>query len=247
MADRLAGKRTLLTAAGQGIGRATALAFRAEGAEVWATDADATKLSALADQAPGLHTQRLDVLNDGDIAKVCNDVGALDVLFNCAGYVHHGSVLETSDQAWDFSYQLNVRAMFKMIQAFLPRMIEAGSGSIINVASVVSSLKGVPNRFAYGATKGAVIGMTKSVAADYVGQGIRCNAICPATVHTPSWEDRVAAADDPEQSKRDFLARQPMGRIGTPEEVAALAVYLASDESGYTTGAAHLVDGGMAM
>ena len=168
-------------------------------------------------------------------------------MFNCAGYVHHGSVLETSDQAWDFSYQLNVRAMFKMIQAFLPRMIEAGGGSIINVASVVSSLKGVPNRFAYGATKGAVIGMTKSVAADYVGQGIRCNAICPATVHTPSWEDRVAAADDPEQAKRDFLARQPMGRIGTPEEVAALAVYLASDESGYTTGAAHLVDGGMAM
>lgn len=247
MAGRLVGKRALLTAAGQGIGRATALAFAAEGAEVWATDADAEKLSRLAEQTPELHTRVLDVLNDGEIAQISEDLGALDVLFNCAGYVHHGSVLAINDEAWDFSFNLNVRAMFKMVQAFLPAMIEAGGGSIVNIASVVSSLKGAPNRFAYGATKGAVIGLTKSVAADYVGQGIRCNAICPATVHTPSWEDRVAAADDPEQAKRDFLARQPMGRIGTPEEVAALAVYLASDESAYTTGAVHLLDGGWAM
>ena len=247
MADRLSGKRALLTAAGQGIGRATALAFAAEGAEVWATDADASKLAALADEAPQLHTVILDVLSDAEIAEVAEDLGAIDVLFNCAGYVHHGTVLETSDQVWDFSFKLNVRSMFKMLQAFLPAMIDAGGGSIINVASVVSSLKGAPNRFSYGATKGAVIGMTKSVAADYVGHGIRCNAICPATVHTPSWEDRVAAAEDPDQAKRDFLARQPMGRIGTPEEVAALAVYLGSDEATYTTGSVHLIDGGWAM
>ncbi len=247
MADRLKGKRALLTAAGQGIGRATALGFAAEGAEVWATDADAAKLAVLAEEAPHLHTPVLDVLSDDEITAMADDLGAIDILFNCSGYVHHGTVLETSDQVWDFSFKLNVRSMFKMIRAFLPAMIDTGGGSIINVASVVSSIKGVPNRFAYGATKGAVIGLTKSVAADYVARGIRCNAICPATVHTPSWEDRVAAADDPAQAKRDFLARQPMGRIGTPEEVAALAVYLAGDESAYTTGAVHLIDGGMVM
>ena len=247
MADRLKGKRALLTAAGQGIGRATALGFAAEGAEVWATDADAAKLAVLAEETPHLHTPVLDVLSDDDITEMADDLGAIDILFNCAGYVHHGTVLETSDQVWDFSFKLNVRSMFKIIRAFLPAMIDAGGGSIINVASAVSSIKGVPNRFAYGATKGAVIGLTKSVAADYVARGIRCNAICPATVHTPSWEDRVAAADDPAQAKRDFLARQPMGRIGTPEEVAALAVYLAGDESANTTGAVHLIDGGMVM
>jgi len=247
MTGRLEEKRTLLTATGQGIGRATALAFSTEGAEVWTTDSDATKLAVLAEAVPELHTYALDVLVDKEITDIAADLGAVDVLFNCAGFVHHGTVLETSDQVWDFSFKLNVRSMFKMIQAFLPAMIAGGSGSIVNISSVVGSEKGVPNRFVYGATKGAVVGLTKSVAADYVRQGIRCNAICPATVHTPSWEDRVAASENPEQATRDFLARQPMGRIGTAEEVAALAVYLASDEAAYTTGAVHLVDGGMAM
>lgn len=247
MTGRLAGKRALLTAAGQGIGRATALAFAAEGAEVWATDLDPAKLSDLAAEASGLHTRVLDVLAEEEIAGLAAELGALDVLFNCAGHVHHGTVLETSDRDWDFAFRLNVRSMFWTIRAFLPAMIAAGGGSIVNVASVVGSVKGVPNRFAYGATKGAVVGLTKSVAADFIGKGIRCNAICPATIHTPSWEGRVAAAADPAQAERDFLARQPLGRIGTPKEVAALAVYLAADESAYTTGAVHLIDGGMAM
>ena len=247
MTGRLAGKKALLTAAGQGIGRATALAFAAEGAEVWATDLDPAKLSALAAEAPGLHTRVLDVLAEEEIASLAAELGALDVLFNCAGHVHHGTVLETSDRDWDFAFRLNVRSMFWTIRAFLPAMIAAGGGSIVNVASVVGSVKGVPNRFAYGATKGAVVGLTKSVAADFIGKGIRCNAICPATIHTPSWEGRVAAADDPAQARHDFLARQPLGRIGTAKEVAALAVYLAADESAYTTGAIHLIDGGMAM
>ena len=247
MTGRLAGKKALLTAAGQGIGRATALAFAAEGAEVWATDLDPAKLSALAAEAPGLHTRVLDVLAEEEIASLAAELGALDVLFNCAGHVHHGTVLETSDRDWDFAFRLNVRSMFWTIRAFLPAMIAAGGGSIVNVASVVGSVKGVPNRFAYGATKGAVVGLTKSVAADFIGKGIRCNAICPATIHTPSWEGRVAAADDPAQARHDFLARQPLGRIGTAKEVAALAVYLAADESAYTTGAVHLIDGGMAM
>ena len=247
MTGRLAGKKALLTAAGQGIGRATALAFAAEDAEVWATDLDPAKLSALAAEAPGLHTRVLDVLAEEEIASLAAELGALDVLFNCAGHVHHGTVLETSDRDWDFAFRLNVRSMFWTIRAFLPAMIAAGGGSIVNVASVVGSVKGVPNRFAYGATKGAVVGLTKSVAADFIGKGIRCNAICPATIHTPSWEGRVAAADDPAQARHDFLARQPLGRIGTAKEVAALAVYLAADESAYTTGAIHLIDGGMAM
>ena len=247
MTGRLAGKKALLTAAGQGIGRATALAFAAEGAEVWATDLDPASLSALAAEAPRLHTRVLDVLAEEEIAGLAAELGALDVLFNCAGHVHHGTVLETSDRDWDFAFRLNVRSMFWTIRAFLPGMIAADGGSIVNVASVVGSVKGVPNRFAYGATKGAVVGLTKSVAADFIGKGIRCNAICPATIHTPSWEERVAAAADPAQARHDFLARQPLGRIGTPKEVAALAVYLAADESAYTTGAVHLIDGGMAM
>ena len=244
MSNRLAGKTAVITAAGAGIGRATAIAFAAEGARVWATDVDEPALAALGEVDRRVVPRRLDVTDAAAIAALAGELGSVDVLFNCAGFVHHGTILECSEDDWDFGMTLNVRAMYRTIRAFLPAMLEAGRGSIINMSSVAGSVSGVPNRFVYGTTKAAVVGLTKSVARDFVGRGIRCNAVCPGTVHTPSWEGRVAAAADPEQARRDFIARQPMDRLGRPEEVAALCVHLASDESAYTTGAIHIIDGG---
>ena len=243
MSARLAGKKALITAAGQGIGRATALAFAAEGAQVIATDIDAGPLEALAREVE-IETRSLDVTDPAAIAAIARDLGAIDVLFNCAGYVHHGTILDCSEDDFDFSVSLNVRAMYRTIKAFLPAMLAAGQGNIINMSSMASSVTGVENRFIYGATKAAVIGLTKSVAKDFVGQGIRCNAICPATVDSPSLQARIDTFDDPEAARIAFIARQPMGRLGTVEEIAALCVYLASEESAFTTGTAVVVDGG---
>ncbi len=247
MGDRLAGKTALVTAAGAGIGRATALAFAGEGAIVWATDIDDEALASLAAEEPALTTRHLDATDSAAIAALAEELGAVDALFNCAGVVPHGTILDCDEELWDSTLTLNVTSMYRMIRAFLPAMLEAGGASIVNVSSVVSSVKGAPNRFAYGTTKAAVIGLTKGMAVDFVSQGIRCNAICPGTVNTPSWEDRVAAADDPDQARKDFTSRQPLGRIAEPGEIAALAVYLASDEAAFTTGAIHLVDGGWSM
>ncbi|TES81408.1 SDR family oxidoreductase [Burkholderia cepacia] len=250
---RLQGKRALVTAAGQGIGRATALRFASEGADVLATDineAALVRLEADAERAGSrLATRRLDVTDAPDVAALAANGRAFDVLFNCAGYVHHGSILDCDDDAWAFSLNLNVTSMYRLIRALLPAMLEAGGASIINMASAASSVKGVPNRFVYGTTKAAVIGLTKAVAADFVERGIRCNAICPGTIESPSLEQRIAdqarmrdvSADEVRQA---FVARQPIGRIGTADEVAALALYLASDEASFTTGAIHLIDGG---
>jgi 2-keto-3-deoxy-L-fuconate dehydrogenase len=243
---RLAGKRTLVTAAAQGIGRAAALAFAAEGAEVWATDIDSDKLRGLNSER-GVHVRWLDVTDGGAVRSLAEELGTLDVLFNCAGYVHHGTILDCEEEDWDVTFDLNVKSMYRTIRAFLPTMIDGGGGSIINMSSAASSVKGALNRFAYGASKAAVIGLTKAIAIDFVTHGIRCNAICPGTVRTPSWEARVAAAPDPARALEDFIARQPMGRLGEAEEIAALCVYLASDESAYTTGAIHAIDGGWAL
>jgi 2-keto-3-deoxy-L-fuconate dehydrogenase len=240
--DRLKGNACLVTAAGQGIGRATALAMAREGARVLATDLDPGKLSGL--DAEGIRTAPLDVLDPAAITALRDAEGPLDVLFNCAGYVEHGTILDTDDDRFAFSIDLNVIAMYRMMRAFLPGMLEKGGGSIVNMASVASSVIAAPNRFTYGATKAAVIGMTKSVAADFVTRGIRCNCICPGTVESPSLDERLKAQGDYEEMRAVFAARQPMGRIGRPEEVAALAVYLASDESSFTTGVAHVIDGG---
>jgi len=246
MAGRLAGKRALITAAAQGIGRAMAIAMAREGAQVLATDVNATLLVDL-EAEEGLTTDRLDVMDGSAIASLAREQGAFDVLVNVAGFVHHGSILECDEKAYDFSMNLNVRSMYRMIQAFLPAMLDHGGGSIVNVASVASSIKGLPNRFIYGTSKAAVIGLTKSVAADYVRRGVRCNAIAPGTIQSPSLDERIAAFDDPEEARRDFIARQPMGRLGTPEEIAAVAVYLAGDESAYTTGQVFVVDGGITI
>ncbi|MBI5279805.1 MAG: SDR family oxidoreductase [Burkholderiales bacterium] len=243
---RLQGKTALVTAAGQGIGRACALAMAREGAEVWATDVNAKLLEAYAG-VERVHAVQLDVLDKAAIQKVVGAMPAIDVLFNCAGFVHGGTVLQASDEDWNFALNLNVRAQFWAIQAALPRMLAAGAGSIINMASVCSSIKGLPNRFIYGTTKAAVIGLTKSVAADYVADGIRCNAICPGTVDTPSLHDRINANADPEAARKAFIARQPMGRLATPDEIAPLVVYLASDESVFATGQAYAVDGGITI
>lgn len=245
MAGRLQGKRALVTAAAQGIGRASAEAFAREGAQVIATDVNAGKLAELAGVA-GVTTRVLDVLSADAIEAAAVEVGAVDVLFNCAGYVHHGTILECDEDAFEFSMNLNVRAMYRMIRAFLPAMLANGGGSIINMASVSGSVKGIPSRFVYGTSKAAVIGLTKSVSADFLKQGIRCNAICPGTVQSPSLDDRINAFADPVQARKEFIARQPLGRLGTAEEIAAMALYLAGDESAYTTGQHFIVDGGIA-
>jgi len=246
VAGRLAGKTAFVTAAAQGIGRATALAFAREGARVTATDVNEAKVKEIAGGA--ITALKLDVLDPAAIAAAAKAAGAIDVLFNCAGFVHHGTILECGEQDWDFSFNLNVRSMYRMIKAFLPAMIASGKGAaIVNVASIASSVKGVPNRFVYGASKAAVIGLTRSVAADFVKHNIRCNAICPGTVDTPSLGDRIAALGDVEAARKAFIARQPLGRLGTAEEIAELAVYLASDDASFATGAEFKVDGGMTM
>ena len=244
MSGRLAGKIALVTAAGQGIGRATAVAFADEGATVLATDVNQTALKTLRDERPDIRVLRLDVRESQDVDKVAAELEGLEVLFNCAGFVHQGSILDCAEKDWDFSFDLNVKSMYRTCRAFLPAMLRARKGNIINMSSVASSIRGVPNRFAYGSTKAAVIGLTKAIAADFVRQGIRCNAICPGTVHSPSLDQRMAAQGDAEKAYADFVARQPMGRLGRTEEVAALAVYLASDESAFTTGQIHVIDGG---
>jgi 2-keto-3-deoxy-L-fuconate dehydrogenase len=241
---RLQGKIALVTAAGQGIGRATAEAFAREGATVIATDLKPELLEGF----PG-RVEKLNALEKSELVGLINSLERVDVLFNCAGFVHHGTILDATDEQWDFAFNLNVRSMFWAMQAVLPKMIAQyesglGGGSILNISSVASSIKGAPNRFVYGATKAAVIGMTKAVAADFTAQGIRVNAICPGTIHTPSLEDRIRAQGDLEKSMAGFMARQPIGRFGTPQEVANLAVYLASDESAFTTGTTHVIDGG---
>jgi 2-keto-3-deoxy-L-fuconate dehydrogenase len=246
MSGRLAGKVAFITAAGQGIGRATALAFAREGAQVWATDVNAKLLADLEGKS-GIKTRALDVLDEAAIQKAAADVGAVDVLFNCAGFVHHGTVLDCSNKDWDFAFNLNVRSMFWTSKAFLPGMLKKGKGSIINMSSIASSVKGLPNRFVYGATKAAVIGLTKAIAADYVKQGIRCNAIGPGTVDTPSLGDRINAFADPAQAKKDFIARQPMGRLGTVDDITGILVFLASDESQFATGNMYSIDGGMTI
>ena len=246
MTARLKNKRTLITAAGQGIGLSTALAFANEGAEVVATDINPDTLNSLSNENPRIETRLLDVTKPEEIQQAAEETGPIDVLFNCAGFVHHGTILDCEESDWEFSFNLNVRSMYRMIRAFLPAMLEAGGGNIINMSSVASSVMGLPNRFVYGASKAAVIGLTKSVAKDYIKQGIRCNAICPGTVESPSLQERIKAqGGNPEEVRAAFIARQPIGRIGTPEEIAAISIYLASDESAYTTGVAFSIDGGM--
>ena len=248
MTGRLSGKTAFLTAAAQGIGRATALAFVREGARVIATDKARDKLEGIA----GAELKALDVLSTEAVERMAKDVGPVDILFNCAGFVHHGTVLDTSERDWDFSFDLNVKAMHRTIKAFLPGMLHRGRGSIVNISSGASSVRGIPNRYAYGASKAAVIGLTKAVAADYIRQGIRCNAICPGTIESPSLDSRIeeqakATGKPVAEIRQAFIDRQPMGRLGKPEEIAMLAVYLASDESSYTTGQIHLADGGFAL
>jgi 2-keto-3-deoxy-L-fuconate dehydrogenase len=237
---RLAGKTALVTAAAQGIGKASAELFAREGARVIATDINADLLA----KVEGCEARRLDVLDPEAITALAAELGAIDVLFNCAGVVHSGTILDCDEREWAFANDLNVTAQYRMIRAFLPAMLEAGQGSIVNMSSVASSIKGVPGRFAYGATKAAVIGLTKAVAADFVAQGVRCNAICPGTVDTPSLNQRLADTGDYDAARKTFTARQPMGRLGKPEELAQLALYLASDESAFTTGQIHIIDGG---
>ena len=243
---RLQEKTVLITAAGQGIGYASALAMAAEGASVLATDINSELLSRF-DGLPNIQTALLDVMDKDAITTVVEKIVRIDVLFNCAGYVHAGNVLEATDSDWSFAFDFNVRSQFWMIQAVLPKMLSQGSGSIINMASVCSSVRGLPNRFIYGASKAAVIGLTKSVAADYVTKGIRCNAICPGTVETPSLHDRINAEADPVQARKNFIARQPMGRLAQAHEIAPIIVFLASDEAIFATGNAYMVDGGMTI
>lgn len=247
MTFSLQGKIAVITAAGQGIGRASAILFAELGATVWATDINQSALDELAHLRPEIKIRALDVRDNAAIQKLAEEIGAVDVLFNCAGYVHQGDLLACSQKDWDFSFDLNVGSMYRMCHAFLPSMLKMKRGNVINMASVVSSIKGAPNRAAYGATKGAVIGLTKAIAADYVGSNIRCNAICPGTIDTPSLADRIAAQGDAEKVRAAFVARQPMGRLGQPNEIAAMALYLASDESGFVTGQTFVIDGGWSI
>ena len=245
----LTGKTAFVTAAAQGIGRATALAFAAAGARVIATDINAERLVEIG--SPSITTSRLDVLDAAAVTEAARNAGPVDILFNCAGFVHQGTIEEATEDEWSFGFDLNCRSMFRTMKAFLPGMVERGGGVILNMASVSSNLKGVPNRFIYSATKAAVIGMTRSVAADYVTRGVRCNALCPGTVQTPSLDDRIAvnaaAAGSMDAARAAFVARQPMGRLGSPEEIAGLAVYLASDQAQFITGQAVVIDGGLTL
>src|SRR5918992_2961085 len=245
MAGRLAGKVAFVTAAAQGMGRGAALAFAREGARVWATDVNAQALSTLKHEA--IQTRALDVTDEAAIANIAREVGEIDVLFNCAGIVHHGSIVDATPKDWDQAFAVNVKSMFLVTRAFLPGMLKKGRGSIINMASVASSIRGLPNRFVYGASKAAVIGLTKAIAADFVSKGIRCNAICPGTVDTPSLQGRINAFADPAQARRDLIAPQPMGRLGTVDDVTGILVFLASAESLFATGNAYSIDGGMTI
>ncbi|MBT3370593.1 MAG: SDR family oxidoreductase [Rhodospirillaceae bacterium] len=250
MSGRLAGKRAFITAAAQGIGRATAETFLREGAQVIATDINMDILSELDGQSGAggdVITQQLDARDGAAIQAAAERHGAVDILFNCAGYVHNGTLLEATEEDWDFAFDLNVKSMFRVSRAFLPAMLENGGGSIVNTSSVASAMKGIPSRCIYSASKAAVTGLTKSIAADYVGQGVRCNAIAPGTVDTPSLGDRINAAEDPVQQRKDFIARQPMGRLGTAQEVANLVLFLASDDSAFCTGQVYTIDGGVVM
>ena len=242
MSGRLNGKKVLVTAAAQGIGRAIAERFAVEGANVIATDINMEVLGTL--KGPNLTTRRLDVLDTAAVTAAEKEIGAIDVLVNCAGFVHHGTILDCEEKDFDFSTNLNVRAAYRMIRAFLPGMLTRQSGTIVNISSIASSIAGVPNRFIYGTTKAGLIGLSKAVAVDFVTQGIRCNAICPGTVETPSLEQRMAARGDVAEARKAFIARQPMGRLGKAEEIAALALYLASDESAFVTGQEFIIDGG---
>ena len=247
MTDRLKDKVALVTAAGQGIGKATAIAFHKEGAKVIATDINDKTLNDLNKDYPEIQIKNLDSTNKDTIKDYISTLSKIDILFNAVGFVHHGTILDCDEKDWDFSSNVNVKSMYFMCKAILPMMIKQNGGSIINVSSCASSLKGFPNRFVYGTTKGAVIGLTKAIAADFVKQNIRCNSIAPGTVFSPSWQDRVNQSPDPVQAKKDFIARQPMGRLGTAEEIAAVAVYLASDDATFTTGTTISVDGGISI
>ena len=247
MSKWLENKNVLITAAGQGIGRATAIAFHNEGAKVYATDINEKTLKTLKEEYSEIEICNLDSTNKTAVEKYCSQIKNIDVLFNAVGFVHHGTILECDEKDWDFSFNVNIKSMYFMTRSILPKMIKQNKGSIINVSSIASSLRGLPNRFVYGTTKAAIIGFTKSIASDFLKNNIRCNAIAPGTVHTPSWEGRVQAAANPEQAKKDFIARQPMGRLGTAEEIATLAIYLASDESDFVTGITHSIDGGMSI
>ena len=247
MSGRLEGKKILVTAAGQGIGKATAIAFYKEGAQVTATDLNDKTLADLNKEYPEIKVQTLDSTDNNAILEFTKSLDKVDVLFNAVGFVHHGTILDCEEKDWDFSFDVNIKSMYFMCRAILPLMIKQNGGSIINISSIASSLKGLPNRFVYGASKAAIIGLTKSIASDFVKQNIRCNAIAPGTVFSPSWQERVNQSPDPVQAKKDFIARQPMGRLGTAEEIASMAIYLAGDESTFTTGNTFSVDGGMTI
>ena len=247
MSKRLEGKKILVTAAGQGIGKATAIAFRKEGAHVTATDLNDKTLADLNKEYPEIKVQKLDSTDNNAILEFIKTLDRVDVLFNAVGFVHHGTILDCDEKDWNFSFNVNIKSMYLMTKSIIPKMIKQNKGSIINISSIASSLRGLPNRFVYGTTKGAVIGLTKAIAADFVKQNIRCNSIAPGTVFSPSWQDRVNQSPDPVQAKKDFIARQPMGRLGTAEEIAAVAVYLASDDATFTTGSTIHVDGGISI
>jgi len=247
MGNRLKGKIALVTAAGQGIGKATAISFFNEGAKVIATDINEKTLNELKKEYPDIDIIKLDSTDKNAVQNVLDKINKIDILFNAVGFVHHGTILECEEKDWDFSFDVNIKSMYFMCRFILPIMLKNNGGSIINISSVVSSIKGLPNRFVYGVTKAAIIGLTKSIASDFVKKNIRCNAIAPGTVFTPSWEDRVKQSPDPVKAKKDFIARQPMGRLGTAQEIADFAIYLASDESTFTTGNTFSVDGGMTI